>query len=172
MNPPDEKDPTSFHQVLEIARIGAAIGIGAMFGFIGSIDSVNPRVELSFNWKVVVGVLGGGWFVWWVLGKIFGTAEDKDAQRDTKAARRNPVAWMIFFALLVGGLTLGGFAWSLNGTESEKLGDVIFGTVMAFWILGFGGLLIWNLIRFIEEDSRRGEEAFRKEEEARRQSSE
>ncbi len=81
--------------------------------------------------------------------------------------KRNPVWWMIFFSLLTGGITLGGFAFSLKGTEREKLGDVIFGTVLAFWVLGFGGLLVWNLIRFIENDSKRAEEQFRAEEEAR-----
>lgn len=131
-----------------------------MFGFIASIESINPRVSFSFNWMVPVGLFGGGLFVWWILGRIFATAADSGAHAGGK---RKPLFWMLFFCFLIVGLTIAGFVFSLRDTPANRMKDVIIGNAIAIWVVGFGCLLVWNLIQYFEENSADAERRFNEE---------
>lgn len=156
---------TTERQFLKLTQLGGAGCLAVMFAFIGSIESVNPRVAFALNWKVFAGFFGGFGVVWWLLGMLFASAEAEDAGRATK---RKPIFWMLFFCLVTGGVTLAGFGFAMRETPEGKFRDVIFGTIAAVWVIGFCCLMVWRLIQFLEEDSARGEEQFRREMEARR----
>ena len=160
-----ESQPETERQFLRLTQLGGAGCIAVLFAFIGSIEGVNPRVVFGLNWKVFVGFFGGFGVVWWLLGMLFASAEAEDSGEQT---RRKPVFWMLFFCLVTGGVTLGGFAFAMKETPDSKFRDVVFGTVAAVWVIGFCCLMIWRLIQFLEEDSARGEEQFRREQEAKR----
>ncbi|MBG86506.1 MAG: hypothetical protein CMO80_06355 [Verrucomicrobiales bacterium] len=144
-----------------LVRFGSTVCLGLMFGFIASIKQVNPRVDFGFDWIVVVSTLVGGVAVWWLTGKILHSAEAAD--EGNAEPKRGPAYWMIFFSLLAGGITIAAFGFAMRGTQESKVNDVIWGTIMAAWVSSFGGYLIWQLIRFIEEDSAREEAKFREE---------
>jgi|GEM_PF-791530 len=144
-------------QFLKLTQLGGAAALGIMFAFIASIESVNPRVVFSFNWLVPVGFFGGGGFVWWVLGRIFTSAADPESRGGSK---RKPLFWMIFFCFLIAGLTIAGFAWSLREIPVDRMRDVIIGNAIAIWVVGFGCLLVWNLIQYFEENSAAAEKRF------------
>jgi len=160
-----DPQPNSEKQFLQLTRLGGAGCLAVLFAFIGSIESVNPRVAFSLNWKVFVGFFVGFALVWWLLGMMFASAEAEDSGEQTK---RKPLFWMLFFCLFAGGVTLAGFAFAMKETPDSKFRDVMFGTVAAVWVIGFCCLMVWRLIQFLEEDSARGEEQFRREQEAKR----
>lgn len=156
--------PDSEKQFFKLTQLGGAVCLGVLFAFIGSIESVNPKVAFAWNWKVFVGLFGGGGVVWWLLGMMFASAEAQDTGQTTK---RKPLFWMLFFCLVTGGVTLGGFAFAMKETPDSRMRDVIIGSAAAFWVIGFCCLMVWRLIQFLEEDSARGEEQFRREQAAR-----
>jgi hypothetical protein len=155
--------PETESQFLKLTQLGGALCLGVMFGFIASIESVNPSVSFSLNWKVFVGVFGGGGLVWWLLGMVFASAAAEDAGQ---AGGRKPVFWMLFFCFLCGGVTLGGFAFAMKETPGNRVRDVMIGSAVAFWVIGFCCMMVWRLIQFLEEDSARGEEQFRRDQAA------
>ena len=65
--------------------------------------------------------------------------------------------------LTIAGLTLGGFIWTLTETNESRLRDVIIGNIIAFWVIGFCVLLVWNLFQFFEENSAEAEKRFNEE---------
>jgi hypothetical protein len=155
----------SDQQFIFLVRTGATVCLGLMFGFIASIRQVNPRVDFGFGWDVIAAGLVGGFVVWWFIGKIFSAAEAADAGEQGK--RRGPAYWTIFFTLIAGGITIAGFGLAMRGAEESKISDVAWGSIMAFWVLSFGGYIVWHIIQFLEEDSARGEAKFREEAERR-----
>lgn len=157
--------PNTEREFLKLTQLGGAFCLGVLFAFIGSIESVNPTVSFSLNWKVFAGLFGGGGFVWWLLGMVFASAEAEDEGRQ---GTRKPVFWMLFFCFVTGGITLAGFAFAMKETPDNRMRDVIIGSTVAVWVIGFCCLMIWRLIQFLEEDSARGEEQFRREQEGRR----
>ncbi len=150
----------SEQQFLKLTQLGGGGCLGLMFGFIASIESINPRVSFSLNWMVPVGFVGGGLIVWWILGRIFAAAQNPEAKGGGK---RKPLFWMLFFCFLTVGLTLAGFIWSLQDTPSSRMKDVIIGNAIALWVVGFGCLLVWNLIQYFEENSAEAERKFNEE---------
>lgn len=150
----------SAQQLLQLTRFGGGLSLGAMFGLIASIESINPRIVFSLNWLVPVGFFAGGGLVWWVLGRIFSSAGNPDGDGEQK---NKSLFWMLFFCLLVVGLTLAGFASALHGTPSSRLRDVIFGNAIAIWAIGFCGLMVWHFIQYFEQESSRAEKKFNEE---------
>jgi hypothetical protein len=151
----------SDRQFIFLVRLGATVCLGLMFGFFASIRQVNPRVQFGFGWEVIAAGLVGGAVVWWFIGKIFSAAEAADSGEQGK--RRGPAYWTIFFILVAGGITIIGFGLAMRGAQESKISDVAWGSIMAFWVLSFGGYLVWHIVRFLEEDSARGEAKFREE---------
>jgi hypothetical protein len=157
---PNAPVPDSERQFLILIQYAGALCLGIMFGFFGSIESINPQIVFSLNWKVWVGLFGGGLFSWWALGRIFASAEAADSE---KTGDRRPLFWMLVFCFVVAGLTLAGFVWSLRETSESRIRDVIIGNAIAIWVLGFACVLVWNTVRFFEENSAEAEKQFNRE---------
>ncbi len=157
---PDVPVPESERQFLKLTQYGGALCLGIMFGFIGSIESINPQIVFSANWKAWVGLFGGGWFSWWVMGRIFAAAEAADSSQKRD---RRPFFWMLVFCFVVAGLTLAGFVWSMRAMNENRMRDMIIGNVIALWVVGFCCLLIWNMVQFFEENSAEAEKQFNRE---------
>jgi len=157
---PPTQVPKSERQLLKLTQYVGALCLGVMFGFIGSIESINPQIVFSLNWKVWVGLVFFGLFFWWLLGRIFASVEEDN---NSKTSTRKPFFWMLFFCLTIAGLTLGGFIWTLTETNESRLRDVIIGNIIAFWVIGFCVLLVWNLFQFFEENSAEAEKRFNEE---------
>ena len=60
--------------------------------------------------------------------------------------------WVIFFSIALVLETVLAFANGLRGVPSEKLREVIEGTMWAILFLSITGFLFWKLTRFVERD--------------------
>jgi hypothetical protein len=67
--------------------------------------------------------------------------------------KRLLLRWVTFFSVALILETVLGFANGLRGVSSEKLREVIEGTMWALLFLSVLGFLFWKLTRFVQRDT-------------------
>jgi hypothetical protein len=125
-----------------------------MTGFVFAIKTVNPSIQFAFSPLTVVAFLLSG-FIFWLASHLFFKRVVANAEADTspQMSRKSLLfRWVIFFSSALILETVLAFANGLRGVPSEKLREVIEGTMWAILFLSITGFLFWKLTRFVERD--------------------
>ena len=146
------KHDRDFIRVVEFAT---ALSLALMTGFVFAIKRVNPSIEFAITVGTVLAFVVSG-FIAWVACHLFfkKMLSAEEAGRVVTGKRKTLVLrWVIFFCSALVVETVLAFAFGLRGVPSEKLHEVIEGTLWAFLFLSITGFLFWKLTRFVESDS-------------------
>lgn len=127
------------------ARVGVALSFGFMAGSLQALtrDAAGMRFQLGV-WTVIAFLIGAtlGWLYWDMAMRM-----NTDAEHSSPRARRR----FVVFTLL---LFVGAFAsylYRLRFAPSTSSGEVAQGVVMAFVVVGGLGVILWRIVRFLED---------------------
>ncbi|PYK28862.1 MAG: hypothetical protein DME57_11700 [Verrucomicrobia bacterium] len=106
-------------------------------------DAAGMRFQLGV-WTVIAFLIGAtlGWLYWDMAMRM-----NTDAEHSSPRARRR----FVVFTLL---LFVGAFAsylYRLRFAPSTSSGEVAQGVVMAFVVVGGLGVILWRIVRFLED---------------------
>jgi hypothetical protein len=127
--------------------LSSSLSMGLAAAFIFSIKSVNPSVSFVLTWKTWAAFAGMAWLTF--LGcraLLFSSAA---SMRSRESRERN---WFLILGVVGLGGTFAAMAYSLKGVSHEKLLDVGFGVLLAFFFLSILGVLFFQTIRFLKAD--------------------
>ena len=142
----------------KVATFSATLGAAVMYGFLYSIRSVNPALEVRLGVFSGIAFVAGAAITWLYCRFIFSESDEPD----TSLTRRK-IQWTLAYLAVSAIGMLGSVALALRNVPSSKLNSVIIGASIAICVLSTGGFIIYRAIRFFEEDSER---ALREEAEA------
>ncbi|HUR45245.1 MAG TPA: hypothetical protein VMZ27_05140 [Candidatus Saccharimonadales bacterium] len=146
------KHDRDFIRVVEFAT---ALSLALMTGFIFAIKRVNPSIEFSITVGTVLAFILSGFTAWVACHLFFKKMMNREEVGTALATKRKALVlrWVIFFCGALVVETVLAFAFGLRGVPSEKLREVIEGTLWAIFFLSIVGCLFWKLTRFVESDS-------------------
>jgi hypothetical protein len=144
---PDEP-PGNQRDLMRVVKIGTALSMGLMAGFLFSLKQVHPTIELRFGLGTVAAFLIAAVASWRFCGVIA-----KPDSGSKPGERRFIIRWLIGFIGLSGLGTLVAFGYALRNVSSSSRWEVIEGTVIAVAVLTVGGWFIYKAFRFFEEQS-------------------
>lgn len=133
---------------MRIVKVGTALSMGLMAGFLFSLKQVHPSIELRFGLSSVAAFLVAGAAAW-----RFCTALARSVEKNDPGRNRFMIRWMIGFIGLSGLGTLAAFGYALKNVSSDSRRDVIEGTLIAVIVLAVGLWLIRKAFHFFEEQS-------------------
>jgi NADH:ubiquinone oxidoreductase subunit 6 (subunit J) len=136
-----------------VVKLSSALAMGVMAGLIYAVKSVHPTIRVEFSVGVVLITLLVGAATWMFLAVII--REEGHRAEGVKGRRRFLNRWMLVFVVITVIATVAAFARSLRGVSSEKVRDVIEGTVGAILFVSLFLYLLWRLLCFLEKDSER-----------------
>jgi hypothetical protein len=146
------KDEQDF---VRVVKLGTALGLSVLTGFLYSLKQVHPSIEFEFGFGTVVSSLAAAVFSWLFCGVLFRTEFDEgDTAQSTAIKNRRMVRWVIFFLVISAVSGTGVFLYSLKDVAAESRREVIQGTGIAVVVLAIGGFLIHKTVVFFEEQDR------------------
>jgi len=141
--------------LIRVIEFSTALSLALMTGFVFAIKTVNPSIQFAFSTATAAAFLLSGFLFWLAchlfFKKVVASAESGRSPRMNRKALL--LRWVIFFSIALVLETVLAFAIGLRGVSSEKLGEVIEGTIWAIFFLSITGFLFWKLTRFIERDT-------------------
>lgn len=146
------KDEQDF---VRVVKLGTALGLSVLTGFLYSLKQVHPSIILEFTVGTVVSSLAVAAFSWLFCGVLFKTEFDEgDTAQSSAIKNRRMVRWVMFFLIFSALSGTGVFLYSLKDVNAESRREVIQGTGIAVVVLTIGGVLIHKTVKFFEEQDR------------------
>jgi hypothetical protein len=141
--------------LIRVVEFSTALSLALMTAFVFAIKTVNPSIQFTFNTLTVVVFLLSGFFFWFACHLFFKrVVANAEAGPGLQVDRKSLLLrWVSFFSIALILETVLGFANGLRGVSSEKLREVIEGTMWAVLFLSVLGLLFWKLTRFVQRDT-------------------
>lgn len=124
--------------LIKVAELASVLGVGVLAGFLYSVKHVNPALEIRVGGGSVVAFVMGG-----ALAYLFWRAVAAGVRR------------ALMFGLVLTLATAGAFVYALKDLRSERAFEVASGVTLALMVLGFFGLVVVFIGRYLEEDDRR-----------------
>jgi hypothetical protein len=125
-----------------------------MAAFLYSIKQVTPRLRCELSFGTVISFLLGAILSWYFWRLVFGRLGSA-AVNPPKFRKQGFIALSLLFAAA----TITPFALSLKGVANDKALEVVQGTAIALLALGGVGFLLWQIARFLENDSKQTDES-------------
>lgn len=146
------KDEQDF---VRIVKVGTALGLSVLTGFLYSLKQVHPVMVFEFGLGTVLSSLAAAVFSWLFCGVLFKTEFDEgDTAQSAAIKKRRMTRWVIFFLVVSAISGAGVFLYSLKDVSAESRREVIQGTGIAVFVLTIGGFLIHKTVVFFEEQDR------------------
>ena len=133
---------------MRVVKIGTAVSMGVMAGFLVSLKQVHPSIELHFGVGTVVAFILAGAASWRFCAMLARPDSSDGTNRN-----RFIVRWMITFLGISALGTLAAFAYSLKDVSARSRSEVVQGTLIAACVLAVGGWFIYRAFQFFEEQS-------------------
>jgi len=153
--------PGNQREFMRVVKIGTALSMGLMAGFLYSLKKVHPTIELRFTIGTVIAFLIAAVASWKFCAMLARSNESEQPGQ-----RPFIVRWMIMFLGVASLATLGAFAYALKDVSSQSRLEVIEGTAIAAVVLAIGGWFIYKAFQFFEEQSAAELEQQRRDHEA------
>jgi|SRR3954447_13832891 hypothetical protein len=141
--------------LIRVVEFSTALSLALMTGFVFAIKTVNPSIQFAFSTATVAAFLLSG-FIFWLASHLFfkKVVAHAEAGAGPQMNRKSLLLrWVIFFSIALVLEAVLAFANGLRGVPSEKLREVIEGTMWAVLFLSITGFLFWKLTRFVERDT-------------------
>ena len=156
--PPRNKNERDF---IFVVKVGTALSMGLMAGFLYSLKTVHPSIRLEFTLGTVIAFTIAAFASWKFCALLYrdetGETGDDGSHR-VETQKKHLKRWMMVFIGVSSLLTLLAFAWALKDVGSESRRQVIDGTVLAVLVIGGVAWLLRLVVRFFEDQSRFEEE--------------
>jgi hypothetical protein len=140
--------------LIRVVEFSTALSLSLMTAFVFAIKTVNPSIQFSFSTLTLVVFLLSG-FLFWLACHLFfkRVVANAEAGPGSQVDRKSLLLrWVSFFSIALILETVLGFANGLRGVSSEKLREVIEGTMWALLFLSVLAFLFWKLTRFVQRD--------------------
>jgi hypothetical protein len=143
--------------LLRVIQFTSAFSLGLMTAFLYSVKQVTPDLQCELTPASGIAFVIGATFSWVFWRTVL--KRDDSGERDGKTGgpirRRGRHRMILALSILLSLATIAAFAFALKGIGNDKLMEIVQGTAIAVFALSGTGLLLWQVARFLERDSKR-----------------